>query len=239
MIRSVSRLLHTPSVTTVRTQCLPRISDVHYRSASVFQRNTSLKLAARLQNVENLHTSSDRKGIFEDKHTKSLTMWSNLNEVKASPMPALTLGLSGLIPFVAAPCLIINSGFFLPTIATAQLAYGTTILSFLGGVRWGFTIPEENPVRPDWVNLIYSVTPPLIAWIGLLCAEPFSTLTVISGLTFAVYFDMTMFGYPAWFKGLRLILSFVAVLSLWTTLMCRYMLKEKVGGGNDVGENKQ
>jgi len=43
----------------------------------------------------------------------------------------------------------------------------------------------------------------------------------------AGYFDMAMYGYPAWFKGLRFTLSFIAILSLWTTFMCGYLMKEK------------
>ena len=62
-------------------------------------------------------------------------------QVRHSPTPALVLGISGLIPFVAAPLYMHYSGAFLPEIATAQLAYGASILSFLGGVRWGLTLP--------------------------------------------------------------------------------------------------
>lgn len=171
--------------------------------------------------------SSEPRSAFEDTETKEVTIWSNLKEVKASPMPALTLGLSGLIPFVAFPGYMISQGIFCPDMAFAQVAYGASILSFLGGVRWGFTIPAENPVRPDWVNLGYSVTPSLIAWTGLMLPSPYSLLTVMGGLTMAGYFDMAMYGYPAWFKGLRFTLSFIAILSLWTTFMCGYLMKEK------------
>jgi hypothetical protein len=33
-----------------------------------------------------------------------------------------------------------QTGVFLPGVATGQLAYGATILSFLGGVRWGILV---------------------------------------------------------------------------------------------------
>ena len=39
---------------------------------------------------------------------------------------------------------------------------------------------------------------------------------------------MTSPGYPAWFRGLRFVLTFVAVASLVTSLLCKMILgKEK------------
>lgn len=182
-----------------------------------------------------IHTSKTNS-VLEDHCTKSLTIWQNIIQVKSSPIPALTLGLSGLIPFVAAPTYMISVGQFAPQVAFAQVVYGACILSFLGGVRWGFTIPEENPIQPDWVNLGYSVTPSLVACLGLLLPTPFSLLTVMAGLTVTGYFDMAMYGYPPWFKGLRFTLSFVALLSLWTTFMCSFLIGIK--DQNDANNEK-
>ena len=66
---------------------------------------------------------------------KNISILSDLRCLPQGPGPALCLGVAGLIPFVSAPLYMANSGFFLPDIATAQLAYGASILSFLGGVR--------------------------------------------------------------------------------------------------------
>ena len=80
------------------------------------------------------------------------SIFSAIIGLRHSPAPALGLGLAGLIPFVAAPAYMVliifcndrqvksffpqyNAGVFLPSIATAQLTYGATILSFLGGVQ--------------------------------------------------------------------------------------------------------
>jgi hypothetical protein len=164
---------------------------------------------------------------MEDRDTKALTMWSNLKAVRKSPFPALTLGMSGLLPFISVPAYMMVNQIFMPDMAFAQMAYGAVVLSFIGGVRWGFTLPEENPIQPNWINLGYSVMPSLVAWGGLLLPYPWSLFIMMGGLTVAGYFDMAMFGYPPWFKGLRFLLSFVAVLSLWTTFMCGFLLKEK------------
>jgi hypothetical protein len=186
--------------------------------------NTSpLPTASVLQ--ASLHTSSHPRGIFsQDTKTKDVTVWSSVKDMKHSPVPALVLGVSGLIPFVGAPAYMLASGVYCSTLALMQVAYGASILSFLGGVRWGFTLYEENPVQPDWVNLGYSIVPSLVAWAGILMPNPWSCLTLILGLTASGYCDMAMYGYPTWFKGLRFLMTFFAVLSLWTVFMCGWVL---------------
>lgn len=165
--------------------------------------------------------------FHEDRETKAVTVWGSVKELKRSPVPALVLGASGLIPFVAAPGYMIISSMFMPSICFAQMAYGATILSFLGGVRWGFSISEESVLRPGWISLGVSVVPSLVAWGGLMMPHPLSLFVVMGGLAGAGYYDMVSWAYPPWFKGLRFILTFVAILSLWTTFMCSYLLKSE------------
>jgi len=50
---------------------------------------------------------------------------------------------------------------------------------------------------------------------------------VMTGLAITGYFDISMWGYPAWFKGLRFCLTLGAVLSLWSSLMCFFMINKK------------
>ena len=158
-----------------------------------------------------------------DKDTASLSIWNHLKDVRLAPVPALTLGLAGLLPFVSIPAYFSMSGVFSPTLAFAQAAYGASILSFLGGVRWGFSVA---PASVNWQDLGYSVTPSLIAWTALLLPLKLSIFTVAGGLMFAAYSDVTMQGYTSWFKGLRLLLTFVAVISLLITLKYSFFQKE-------------
>uniref|UniRef100_A0A3Q0SRS3 Transmembrane protein 69 n=1 Tax=Amphilophus citrinellus TaxID=61819 RepID=A0A3Q0SRS3_AMPCI len=58
-----------------------------------------------------------------------------------------------------------------PELACAQLAYAGCIVSFLGGARWGFALPDSSPARPDWINLADSVVPSLIAWATVLMSH--------------------------------------------------------------------
>ncbi|XP_074640972.1 transmembrane protein 69-like [Tubulanus polymorphus] len=173
-----------------------------------------------------IHTTPTKQ-IEEDHKTKALTIFKDLHKVRHSPLPALTLGLSGLIPFVAVPGCMIFMQTYCPELAFAQVAYGASILSFLGGVRWGLTLHTGGQIQPNWHNLGYSVMPSLVAWTGLMLPHTFSALTLIGGLGMVAYFDTVMRGYPDWFKALRFILSFFAVLSLWTTLICKYILGAK------------
>jgi len=144
---------------------------------------------------------------------------SAITGLRHAPPPALGLGLAGLIPFMAAPAYMYNAGVFLPSIATAQLTYGATILSFLGGVRWGLLASGSPLLPPTWSQYSWSVTPSLVAWVALLIPnQPAATTLCVAGLTTALVLDMKQQGYPDWFRGLRLILTLGALLSLLCSL---------------------
>ncbi|XP_057714111.1 transmembrane protein 69-like isoform X2 [Corythoichthys intestinalis] len=147
-----------------------------------------------------------------------------------APKPALYLGLSGLIPFVTAPLLMATTQSFYPEVAHAQIMYGACIVSFLGGARWGFAIPDGSPAQPDWINLGNSVIPSLIAWLALLCRDNVveGAMVVIIGLGLSLYYDLTLLpGYPDWFKAMRTVLTLVATFSLVATLILKKFCTEK------------
>jgi len=121
-----------------------------------------------------------------------------------------------------------NAGVFLPAIATAQLTYGATILSFLGGVRWGFLVNGGPSLPPTWSQYTWSVTPSLISWMALLVpSQSVATTICVAGLITALGKDLDQHGYPAWFRGLHLILTLGAVLSLIFTLGLSMALRKK------------
>ena len=122
-----------------------------------------------------------------------------------------------------------NSGYFLPDIAHAQLVYGATILSFLGGVRWGMLVSGAGAdLPPTWSQYGWSVTPSLIAWVGLLVPS-FSAgcLLTVSGLVAAAVVDLQTASYPPWFRALRFILTFFAVISLLMSVVFNNSLGSK------------
>jgi len=172
-------------------------------------------------------TSNSRRSIKTSQAdlSNSVTILSDLRNITSSPPPALALGVAGLIPFVSAPLYMYNAGFFLPSIATAQLTYGATILAFLGGVRWGFLVKEESS---SWGQYTWSVTPSLLAWVALLVPNMMvSYTTIISGLVAAFIMDIKHGGYPAWFRGLRFLLTFCAAVSLITSMAFTQVLGAK------------
>ncbi len=84
---------------------------------------------------------------------------------RSLPPLALLLGLSGLIPF--AICGYGAVGGYGDRAVMALAAYGAVILAFLGGVHWGFALPEPSG-RGEAARLGLGVVPSLIGWVALL-----------------------------------------------------------------------
>ncbi|KAG7227233.1 hypothetical protein INR49_013893 [Caranx melampygus] len=167
------------------------------------------------------------RGTTERENTKE---GFSLRALTQAPKPALYLGFSGLIPFLSAPLLMAATQSFYPEVAYAQVVYGASIVSFLGGARWGFAIPAGSPAQPDWMNLGNSVVPSLVAWLALLCRDNITegALVVIMGLGLSLHYDLTLLpGYPAWFKAMRTVLTLVATFSLVATLTIKKLCSEK------------
>uniref|UniRef100_A0A8C8DKL8 Transmembrane protein 69 n=1 Tax=Oryzias sinensis TaxID=183150 RepID=A0A8C8DKL8_9TELE len=154
----------------------------------------------------------------------------SMKALAQAPKPALYLGFSGLIPFLSAPLLMTATQSFYPEVAFAQMVYGASIVSFLGGARWGFAIPPGSPAQPDWMNLGNSVAPSLVAWLALLCRDNFTegALLVVMGLGLSLHYDLTLLpGYPAWFKAMRTVLTLVATFSIVASLLIKHFCTEK------------
>ncbi|XP_072366929.1 transmembrane protein 69 isoform X3 [Scyliorhinus torazame] len=154
----------------------------------------------------------------------------DFRELKNSPKPALYLGYAGVIPFVSAPLIMAITETYFPELAFAQIAYGATILSFLGGARWGFSIPESSPAKPDWLNLGNSVVPSLLAWAALLLHDNLTeaAIMIIMGLGIALHYDLALLpGYPSWFRAFRTVMTVIATFSLVATLMIKNIYPEK------------
>jgi hypothetical protein len=122
------------------------------------------------------------------------------------------LGFAGLIPFWGlslAHGTDIRLGPDGSGSVTALATYAATVLSFLGGIRWGLaikTVNQELATRDYSV----SVVPQLLGWASLSLPDPWR-LVVLALLLVAlggVDHDLVERGIaPAWFGRLRLILS--------------------------------
>ncbi|NXF08831.1 TMM69 protein, partial [Smithornis capensis] len=139
--------------------------------------------------------------------------------LKDAPKPALYLSLAGLLPFVSVPLVMAIQGTYYPEAAFAQVTYGAVTVSFLGGMRWGFALPENSPAKPDWLNLANSTVLPLLAWQALLFQDVIQgAVMLVLTLGIALHYDIALLPpYPRWFKRLRVWGTVVMVLSLLAT----------------------
>nr|AAF36149.1 HSPC229 [Homo sapiens] len=155
---------------------------------------------------------------------------STITYLTDSPKPALCVTLAGLIPFVAPPLVMLMTKTYIPILAFTQMAYGASFLSFLGGIRWGFALPEGSPAKPDYLNLASSAAPLFFSWFAFLISERLSEaiVTVIMGMGVAFHLELFLLPhYPNWFKALRIVVTLLATFSFIITLVVKSSFPEK------------
>jgi hypothetical protein len=134
------------------------------------------------------------------------------------PQSGLWLGYMGLLPFLAGAGWVIMPGLPFQDIALKSLIlYGSVILSFLGGVRWGLAIAKTN--SPSARPLIFSVIPSLLGWIAALLEPRIGLLILALAFSSLYVADLRLSSAPAWYKSLRLPLTAGAVLALLVGLV--------------------
>lgn len=79
---------------------------------------------------------------------------------------AVRLGYLALLPFVVgAAAVLIARGVAQDHAAAALSAYAATVVSFVGGIHWGFGFRVS---RPPASLFLWGVLPSLVAWVALL-----------------------------------------------------------------------
>lgn len=130
------------------------------------------------------------------------------------PRVVLAWGLAGVIPFWAAPAVMLAAPAWAQAAAVIQAAYAALILSFLGGARWGMAVTSS---APDPVTVGLSMTPTLagLGLILLLHGEPNLLLMALAAaLTLAWIWDLRAAEVAAWYGRLRGTLTLGAVSGL-------------------------
>jgi hypothetical protein len=131
---------------------------------------------------------------------------------RSSPSPwAQGLGYGGLIPFVG----LASAVWFLEPLhqaraASALLAYGASILSFLGAIHWGLTMRVATDQGKGM--LAWGVLPSLVAWIALMLPASSGLLLVAALLWICFAVDRAVYprlGLHAWLP-MRLLLTVLA-----------------------------
>ncbi len=124
------------------------------------------------------------------------------------------LAYAGLLPFVFGAALIwivrADAQFH---VGAALSAYAAVIVSFLGGIHWGFGIRRSRD--DDLSRFAWGVVPSLVAWLAVLM--PANAALVIHGLMLVICYLVDRKIYPiegaARWLTLRFRLTVVAALS--------------------------
>ena len=141
----------------------------------------------------------------------------------AMPAAALVLTLGGLVPFIAGAMAVLVLASDPARQAAAQLAllaYTATILSFLGGGRWGMEIAKDLSASPRFWVLAGSVLGALAGWLLVLQAvlgglAPW--LFLVGAGLIVLHWAWDVIGAvdtPAWYDGLRTLASIGAAAAL-------------------------
>lgn len=143
-------------------------------------------------------------------------------ETPATKIPAAALWLTaaGFIPFalfslgsIAAPPMHQHK------MEIALLLYGAVILSFLGGIHWGYEMARksEGTDSPSFSRLGLSVLPSLAAWGSLALPQPYSAVGLAVSLILTLAYDIICVqqGYMLkWYPKLRVPVTLAVVASL-------------------------
>ncbi|NXN72666.1 TMM69 protein, partial [Himantopus himantopus] len=231
-------LLYGKNKTTWSSLCLRLQRDV-----CLLSRSPSLNLASvYATKLQAFHTSLPffKKKTPKESETKHVgILQQSMKSLQDSPKPALYLSLAGLIPFVSAPLTMAIQGTYYPELAFAQITYGAVTVSFLGGMRWGYALPEDSPAKPDWLNLANSTVPPLLAWQALLFKDiTHGAIMLVIALGIALHYDVSLLpDYPRWFKVLRVVGTVLMVLSLLATATLKTISEEQLRSSRNKWQN--
>ncbi|MGA7324674.1 MAG: DUF3429 domain-containing protein [Rhodomicrobium sp.] len=144
-----------------------------------------------------------------------MTLQLDVKSGQAAPMPAFTLALAGLLPFVSGALTVCFSPESRADAAVALIAYGALILSFLGGIRWGFAILEGR--CGGWGKHGLCMIPSLIGWISVLSGGPSGLLILALAFVSWLLVERAIppaLALPRWYMPFRGTLTAAAALSL-------------------------
>ena len=142
---------------------------------------------------------------------------------------AWILGLAGLLPFF-------THAFFawlvppseMSGVLRSQVHYAAAILTFLGALHWGVTLATPSLEGGAAAGrMVWSVVPSLWCWVVTLYPIDLALPLLTAGLAVALGVDLMLYRgglVPAWFRGLRIVLSVGAIASVgasWLALSVR------------------
>ncbi len=143
------------------------------------------------------------------------------------PILAIAIGIAGLVPLIG--CGLAALGMAGDRGTLALVAYGATMLSFLGGVHWGFALSDLSG-RADRLRLGLGVLPPLLGWVALLVVLALSASLGVGLLAFGFAATVVVEArgrraglIPPGYMRLRYGLSAIVILVLVLVLVLRLL----------------
>jgi hypothetical protein len=134
---------------------------------------------------------------------------------EAIPLAPRVLGIVGVTPFVVAA---LAMGFLpkvRPEAAHVLLVHGALILTFLGGIRWGFAVLEDG--EAGWSPFSMSVLPILVAWFGAALGTSVGLLVLAIALGLWYLAERAAppsIALPGWYMRQRGMLTAIAIFAL-------------------------
>ena len=138
---------------------------------------------------------------------------SGANQQKLDPLWANFLGYAGVTPVLGLLILGWTDQTWQQQSVSLACSYGALILSFLGGIHWGFATSGIASMK----SLVPSVAPSLWAWAALACPQAITLWALTFGLLlFYLYERRTSWvdKLPRWYLPLRLKLTMGLSLGL-------------------------
>ena len=138
---------------------------------------------------------------------------SGANQQKLDPLWANFLGYAGVTPVLGLLILGWTDQTWQQQSVSLACSYGALILSFLGGIHWGFATSGVASMK----SLVPSVAPSLWAWAALACPQAITLWALTFGLLlFYLYERRTSWvdKLPRWYLPLRLKLTMGLSLGL-------------------------
>lgn len=133
---------------------------------------------------------------------------------RSTPPVVLIYGVLGVVPFLLPALAVIAFPAFKDMAGLVLALYGGLILSFLGGARWAFA----NVCSAPSIRVISLSMLPTLTALTFLVVPPdqrrLQLLGIAAALALQWLWDLRGAALPAWYPGLRTLLTVGAVAGL-------------------------
>lgn len=160
----------------------------------------------------NLHRLVRKRGISQELEIERRMQLTSKNTSQETRKLAWFLSLAGFIPFGALGIGLLalgNNHPLFPPLFDIFKVWSVIILSFLGGIRWGFAIATE-PF--DNRSLALSVVGSILAWFAILMPDLYAMLVLLVLFCAQGAWDSFFVNAgkaPPWFGPIRMTLTFL------------------------------